>query len=257
MSFPIYAANKILADLEIKTPKDLELLEEIAYMRGVLVKEEPLASSEARLTVYRNSAYITVSSNIQNLQRKRFSIAHELGHFEIHRSNSALLICVDKDIHDLTEKKLEKEANEFASALLLPEQFFKPLCDQEDPSLESIGRLAKTFNTSLITTSRRYVELSHEQIAVVYSENKHIKWVQQSPELKEQNLFISSGRKLDSRSVAASSLSARKRVVASAWFDEGDFDRDAHIIEHSRYMPNYDAVLTLLWVDEEITEYED
>jgi Zn-dependent peptidase ImmA (M78 family) len=261
MSYPVYAAEKVLADLGINTVEDLRLLEEIAWMRGVLVKEAPLASAEARLTVCRNKAVITVSSNIQNPQRKRFGIAHELGHFEIHRLGSALSVCIREDIDDTavetTGKKLEQEANEFASAFLLPEQLFKPLCYQEDPSLECIGHLAELFNTSLTATGRRYVEFSDEPVALVYSENRHIKWVQQSAELKGIRVFINSRRKLDSTSVAAASSNGRKRVLASAWFDEGQFDRDAQIVEHSWHMPGYNAVLTLLWADEEITEDED
>lgn len=257
MSLPVYAANKILTELGINTPEDLQLLEEIAYTRGAFVKEEPLTSSEARLTVFGDKAYITVSSLLQNPQRKRFSIAHELGHFEIHRTKSALLICMDKDIHEITGKIFEKEANEFASALLLPEQLFKPMCDQEEPSLQWISELTRLFNTSLVATTRRYIEFSNEPVALVYSINKHISWVLQSRELKEQGLFINIGRKLDNRTVAASSSSRQKRIVADAWFDEGYFDRDATIIEHSQQMPTYNAVLTLLWVDDEIINDND
>src|SRR5260221_2196841 len=142
-------------------------------MRGALVKEAPLTGAEARLTVRGNKAIITVSSNIESSQRKRFSVAHELGHFELHRLTRALAICVSDDIEDggleTIVKKLEKEANEFASCFLLPEQLFGPLCNQEDPSLDSIGTLATLFNTSMVATGRRYIDFVDDPVALVYS----------------------------------------------------------------------------------------
>jgi Zn-dependent peptidase ImmA (M78 family) len=260
MSYPVYAANKVLNDLGINNLEDLQFLEEIVWMRGAVVKEGRLDSAEARLIVHPRRSIITVSSNIQNPQRKRFGIAHELGHFEIHRSESALSICIGEDIDDISEKvgrKLEQAANEFASALLLPDQFFSPLCDQEDPSIECVERLARLFHTSLTATARKYIELSENPVALVYSENNHIQWVRQSSELRANEVFISPRRRLDNRSVAASSSNGRKRVLANVWFDEGEFDHDAHIIEHSRQLPGYNAVLTLLWADEELVADDD
>lgn len=260
MSYPVYAAKKVLDDLGINTLEDLQLLEEIACMRGAIVKDAPLDSAEARLTVFGNRAIITLSSSVKNLHRRRFGIAHELGHFEMHRLNSALSICIGEDIDDVSEnagKKLEQEANEFASALILPDRFFSPLCNEEDPSLECIERLARRFNTSLTATARRYIEFSEEPVALVYSENGHIKWVRQGAELKESGVFISPRRMLDRGSVAASSSSGRRHVLASVWFDEGEFDRDARIMEYSRQLPSYNAVLTLLWADEDLIADED
>jgi hypothetical protein len=109
----------------------------------------------------------------------------------------------------------------------------------------------------MVATGRRYVEFSDEPVALVYSENQHIKWVQQSAELKEFRVFIADRRNLDRDTVAATSSSGRRRVSATSWFDEGKFDREARIVEHSRHMPKFNAVLTLLWVDEDIAEDED
>ncbi len=259
MGIASYTAKRVLEELGITSPNDLRLLEEIAWMRGALVNDGPLTGAEARLTVRRNKAIITISSNVHNPHRRRFSIAHELGHFELHRSSSALSMCLSEDIDDAlikVGKKLEQDANEFASALLLPEHFFQPLCNEEDPSIAIIENLADQFSTSLTATACRYIEFSEEPVAIVCSEENHIKWVFQSNELKEFGVFINSRRKLDIRSIAARS-SGRKRVAANAWFDEGEFDRDASIIEDSRQLPNYNAVITLLWVDESLTSDEE
>ena len=138
MTDPTRAAEKVLDSLPITTPADLRFLEDIVWERGALVQQMPFANAEARVTICRDKGIITISSTVSSSQRKRFSIAHELGHFELHRYRKALSVCLSEDINadeaQTAGKRLEQEANEFASALLLPERFFRPLCDLEEPS---------------------------------------------------------------------------------------------------------------------------
>lgn len=261
MNYPTFAAEKVLDELHITSSDDLLLLDEIAWARGALVREKRLSGAEARLTIYRDKAIITISSTVSNPQRKRFSIAHELGHLEIHRHRDLLSVCLSDDIAYNgvmdTGKKLEQEANEFASALLLPERLFKPLCDTENPSLNYIEELSQLFDTSLTATALRFVHYSYEPVALVYSEHQRIKWVKQSSELKEMGIFIHGRRKLHNTSMASRGINKQKYVLASIWFDEGRFDQSARLLEHSWQIPSQRAVLTLLWLDEQITDEED
>ena len=123
MAYPAAAAEKVIDQLGIKSPGDLQRLEDIAWIRGAEVEQAPLSSAEGRLIVYGESAMITISTTVSNPRRKRFSIAHELGHFEMHRHRSSLFLCSSEDIDEGDARdafnELEREANEFASALLL------------------------------------------------------------------------------------------------------------------------------------------
>ena len=247
----------MLNEVGIQTPNDLRYLEEIAWERRALVREKILSGAEARLTAYGDRAIITISSAVSNPRRKRFSIAHELGHLEMHRHLSSLSYCLSGDIRDdgvkKASKQLEHQANEFASALLLPERLFGPLCDEEDPSLDYIRDLADKFDTSLTATALRFIRFTVAPVALVYTEKGLIKWVGQSAELKEQQLFIDSRRRLHSTSMAARQSRRRQSVPAAIWFDNRKLDDNVQIMEHSWDMPNYDAVLTLLWLDEGIS----
>ena len=263
MSDPAYTAEKVLTSLHINSPQEFWLwsLEEIAWERHALVTEKLLSSAEARITIYRDKAVITVSTAISNPQRKRFSVAHELGHFEMHRYRSSLFLCSSEDINEGDVKdvvnQLEREANEFAAALLLPGRLFQPLCDEEDPSLCHIGELAHKFDTSLTATALRYIRFTEAPVALVYSKRGEIKWVRQSDELKALQLFIHNRRRLDDTSIASRGLPMQRHVPADIWFNEGQFDKSAQIMEHSRQMPNYDAVMTLLWLDRDIVDDDD
>ena len=261
MTYPTAAADKVLNQLGIKSPAALQRLEDIAWTRGAEVRYAPLSSAEGRLIVDRGKGIITISPTGSNWQRKRFSIAHELGHFEMHQHRNSLFLCSSEDINEGDVKdvvnRLEREANEFASALLLPERLFQPLCAEEDPSLDHIAELARQFDTSLTATALRYMHFTESPVAVTYAENGQIKWVGQSAELQEQQLFIHARRKLDSTSLASRGICRQQHVPADTWFDEGRFDKSAQVMEHSRQMPNYGAVLTLLWLDRDIVEDDD
>lgn len=271
MSLAVKSADHLIDRLGITNRSDLLLLEEIAWTRGILVKEGPLEGSEARLVIAKGRGVITISSSIQDLRRKRFSIAHELGHFELHRTRRGLSLCLSEDIREgvsrTTGQDLEQEANEFASALLLPYRFFAPLCKNQEPSLDYVAHLANDFSTSLTATALRYLNFCEEPVAIVYSHDNRIQWFQGSKDFEtireDLEFFIDVKSHLDYSSLAAKmfqgrTLSSKKsRVLASAWFTPGRYYQNATILEHSFLMPTYNATLTLLWIDEDIEDEDE
>lgn len=71
-------------------------------------------------------AYIMINDNITNTGRRHFTIAHELGHYFLcHELKNGQ--CFDADIleDDTAVDVIEREANYFASCLLMPESKIK------------------------------------------------------------------------------------------------------------------------------------
>lgn len=266
MPSPDFLAQRVLNRLRIRNASDLQRLEEIAWARGVLVTYKPLDGAEARIVVTGGRAVISISTKTAEPRRQRFSIAHELGHFEMHQKGGAFTICAGADLDTWDAKQAgksrEHEANEFAAALLLPRQFFEPQC-QEQPSLELIRALADQFAVSLTATARRFVHFSPEPCAIVFSRAGNIKWFHESQEFRDLGLFVDVKSRLDSSTMASfffrgEPVPARAvHVDAAAWLRPGGFRRDAVIREQSCAMPTYNAVLTLLWVDDDIEDEED
>lgn len=267
MISPAYAAERVLEELGVSDPSDLLLLPQIARARGARVKERVLQGAEARLTVLGKKGIITIPPGTVSFQRKRFSIAHELGHFEMHRDIGLVQSCEAKNINwefQNSNPDLEKQANEFASMLLLPGRFFAPLCKEADPSLDLIADLSERFQVSLTATAIRYLCFCDEPVALIFSENGRMKWFQGSgsfTELKEDlKLYIDLRARLDDSTYAArlshgnSAPKISKRVRASAWFSSGEYSQEAVIQEQSWSMPAFNAVLTLLWIDEDLDE---
>ena len=256
---PDFAAQNLLEVLNVKAPADLRDLEVLAYYRDALVRYARLDGAEARLSVAGRRAIITVSDEVQNFHRRRFSIAHELGHLEMHRYSSSISICTSQDLNqwDASAQNLEQEANAFAAAFLLPQSMFAPLCGLDDPSLDVVSQLANKFWTSLTATAIRYVRFCPEPVAIVYSQGGRIKWFVRSATFEELHVFIEKNVRLDPLSRAAHLREGKqthppKAVPVSAWLANGRHKDNAEIMEHSLFIEAYGAVLTLLWVNDDI-----
>lgn len=65
---------------------------------GVLILEGPLDSADARLIRRGAHGLIRVKQDIPESGRKRFAIAHELGHWLLHRNLSQVLACTSEDM---------------------------------------------------------------------------------------------------------------------------------------------------------------
>jgi len=119
-------AYRLLQELGIEKPP--VSVRKIAQQLRVRVVAESLDDPELSAALYRDEkqAVILVNAN-HSRTRQRFSIAHELGHFRLHRSP----IFVDKRVRinfrdsrsALGIQPEEIQANRFAAALLMPEQW--------------------------------------------------------------------------------------------------------------------------------------
>lgn len=246
-------ANTIIKNLRIRHPSEISI-KDIAMERGAYAYEQNISGAEAWLVKKGERAIITVSNKLSELGRKRFAIAHELGHFELH-NDSQLVICGEEDMCDWNRnKQQEVEANEFASSILMPEVIFARYMKKEVPNMDSVLELTGEFRTTMTATTLRYVQLSHEPCAVAISNNCVLKWYRKSDSF---DFHLKVGRKLSPDNYAfdfynGKDLPARPRKVpATAWI-AGEIDPDSEIVEHSVALKSYGIVLSLLWVDKEI-----
>ncbi len=246
-------AKAIIKTLQIRNPSEITV-KEIAAVRGAFVKERSLTGSEARLVRKGSIGIITINDMIPENSRRRFAIAHELGHFELHNS-SQLLVCNEEDMFIWNHRKnQEVEANEFAANLLMPKHLFLRFLQCKTPNIEHIREVANEFRTSLTATALRYVGLSSEPCAFVVSRDGAIEWYKKSSAF---DFHVNVGEKLSKDTYASDfydgiSMSGRpQKVHAEAWL-AGTFSEDSEIIEHSFALMKYNTVLSLLWIDDDI-----
>ncbi len=144
-------------------------VDNVAEYLGVKVAEEDLGEEcSGMLVQHRDFSVIGVNAN-HHEHRKRFTIAHEIGHYMLH-SRAAEEVYIDSPPHvgfraadpgSGTEQE-ENEANRFAAALLMPAwQVRAAVAEQRvDPAEEDeILDLARRFRVSPQAMTKRLIHL--------------------------------------------------------------------------------------------------
>lgn len=242
------AASKIIDKYGITSSEHIRL-RDIAFREGAFVIEEPVARATASLVKSKNGATIRISP-FDRPERKRFSIAHELGHLKLNHVEGKLQkACTERDMRSWYKKSIETEANYFASELILPTTLIGGMCDVEEVDFEPVKKIAKKFRASLTATAMKFVQLNSEKCAFIYSEAGKILWSCKSADWKP---FIQSGKILESGTEAYNFFKGNElyrepiEVEANSWFNS-DID-DEYIVEHSIGSHEFESVLTLLWI---------
>jgi hypothetical protein len=113
--------------------------------------------------------YCNIAGN-RNPARIRFTLSHELGHYFIDDHRQALE--AGQPPHPSlseyqSDNPVEREADHFASNLLMPSARFLRLARKSTPGAPAILALADTFGTSRTSTAIRYVQLDASICALV------------------------------------------------------------------------------------------
>jgi Zn-dependent peptidase ImmA (M78 family) len=248
---PSDIACRLTERLEIQGTPDLSL---IAQRIGLRIREVDAEGFDGTLVRALDGpkGIIAVKRSIRENTRKRFTIAHEIGHYLLPGHRVLENVCESAMVESWHKglARPEIEANEFAVELLLPARLVRDSLRLTDPSLHAIRRVANEYETSLSATTCRFVGLTDLPCAAVWSERKRTKWCRPSQGLPFY--FSTEGlpcegsfayRLFESKS-APDDLS---EVRPESWLDRRDAERVARLFEHSISLPNYEAVLTLLW----------
>jgi Zn-dependent peptidase ImmA (M78 family) len=209
---------------------------------------------------------IMLASN-QREGRRRFSLAHELGHFFIpsHAKQGPALKCADADLRARSNDsaRLEWEANDFASELLMPRRLFAEDVRHRPINFETVAHLSSDdmYRVSRTAAAWRLVQITRQPCAIVVTRDGAIEWVARSDSFRQW--IPERGQAIGKGSVAAainrgeSRSDAAERVDPHEWFDGTSFDGIA-VCESAHHVPSQDQIVSLIWVQEgERSELED
>jgi hypothetical protein len=203
---------------------------------------------------------VVINSAIRENSRRRFTLAHEIGHFLLPDQQELSSPCAKDAIESWDEQLVnpELEANRFAAELLIPSTSLAPFLRVE-PSFESVRQIAEQCETSLTASTFQLITLTSFRAAVVWSHRNRVRWYKSSGEFVR---WIRKGE-LSEATYAfdwfkkKTAVNGFQAVPASAWLFEKGLKEDAKVWEHSVGLPNYDAVLTLLVIREPIEEWDE
>ncbi|BBI34953.1 ImmA/IrrE family metallo-endopeptidase [Cohnella abietis] len=165
-------ANTVLEEFKITAPH--VPIREIAKDLGVHVIDEKFNDSDISGMLFRDENkklnVIGVNSS-HSPNRQRFTIAHELGHFLLHKGETnhfdragTFKVNYRNSVSSTATSKEEIEANTFAAAILMPEHFLVPIIEQRlsdgldiSDDSDEISEIASQFKVS---TQALYFRLS-------------------------------------------------------------------------------------------------
>jgi Zn-dependent peptidase ImmA (M78 family) len=243
-------------ELGITRPEEIDL-DTIAWTLGAAVKYRPLDNCEAMIVGSATKAIITVGTSATP-ERRRFSLAHEIGHWHHHRGK--ILFCGSEEIGNPAHRTLDPEyqADEFASDLVLPNYMFRPrITKMKRLALSTIREISEEFSTSLTATLLKLVEANRFPVLVVCHNKSKRRWFGRADMIPH---WWFPKADLDPESIAfemlfagaATELPRPTQIGADAWFEFRNAER-FEIQEQSFLLPN-DEVLTLLILPDEAME---
>lgn len=247
-------ARRLLDRYGIQKPEEI-VLEDIAWDLGIEITIGSLTGAEAHMVRVGDVGMITVSHQLQDCGAQRFAIAHELGHWQMHRSVSQLFFCTDSDMKEYRHSGQELEANTFASELLMPRSMIEPRTLAGEPSWRFIRDLSERFSVATIAAAVRYVDLAKQPVMAVFSDGRNVRWWREN-RAKMDGLWLESQQPLAQDSVAFHHVSTAEadhtlvQVPFEAWFPHCSHDEEEELYEFAVTVDDQGTILSLLWAPE-------
>jgi hypothetical protein len=125
-------------------------------------------------------------------ERQRFTIAHELGHFVLHRASQASFLCDKESVYAGIDglKQIEREADDFASNLLMPGDMLRDRITGKRIDFHLIGELAHEFGVSLESMSIRIIKYTEQRAMLVYWDHGFLKYQWPSGEARKTRVRL-------------------------------------------------------------------
>jgi Zn-dependent peptidase ImmA (M78 family) len=233
-------------------------LEKIIEAEDLSVFYDDYGSAFDGMIVFDSKFYIHVNTyrlNKPGSPRGRFTLAHELGHYFIdnHRyglQNGYLEPHPSKN-NGTNHLRIEREADYFASCLLMPEKRFSADCFKRKFNFSLIEELSIIYNVSLTACAIRFADIGNHPIMIVYSEDNQVKWKWNSNDFPYKYLANNNG-KVPGDSLAGEYFSTGKGVRKTEQLWAGDWfncynheDESRKIYEY--FIPHKNKGLSVIW----------
>lgn len=233
---------------QIFSPETVTNVYGICRNLGIEIVEAPI-KADAYLECESGNSYIILKESL-NDKRKKFTIAHELGHFYIPWHSELMFGCNIKEMdfkNDYAPR--EKEANLFAAELLMPTEEFKANFSGRI-NYATVSAMANLFDVSFQVALNRCIDLAHEDCVVVCSCERCIRWFKATEDFP---LFITR-KKVSQLSGAEELFDSQSFQIKTiqepgyVWFGNVE---DRTIYEESIAFPNYKEVISIIHLKDE------
>lgn len=129
----------------------------ISMFPDIKVEYLPMQQAQSGLLRYEDGIWNICINSLHNKKRQRFTLAHELGHYILHKEKNSEFrdtVLFRNEVLD----SMEYNANEFAGELLMPENTLRTYINN---GTRNIGELADVFGVSASAMKYRIVSLGY------------------------------------------------------------------------------------------------
>ena len=212
---------------------------------------------------------IRYAQHIQNEGFIRFTVAHELGHYFL-PGHPEKLFPNGNGLHQsrsgfISHDPLERQADSFASALLMPDILFRKAVDGAGSGFAAIEKLATGCKTSITSTAIRYTQFTDEAVAVIVSSGRQIEYCFMSDRIRDLRGItwikkgdrLPSGTTLDFNGDLSNIEEARREEGTCSLDDWFDGAPQVEVNEDVVGLGSYGKTLTVLFTDEDLEDDEE
>lgn len=177
---------------------------------------------------------IIYNDSIQSLGRINYTLAHEFGHYLLHRFEFPDGIqCGEDDFvrWDSAYGQIEHQANVFASNLLMPlDDYRKQIVPSSKIDLEMIGTCAERYGVSFMAASLRWIDYTERNALIVVSRDGFILWARSSKNAFRDGKYFKTSTgppipipcgSLANDAHNKSNQAKRVAIDPDVWFDDG------------------------------------
>ena len=210
------------------------------------------------MTIYEKyKFYVHINTdrhNHKDSSRARFTIAHELGHYFIENHRIGLVKGYLKPHQSKNNEnsysKIEREADYFASCLLMPEERIKKDVFRKKFDYSLIEYISKEYNVSKTAAAIRLADIGNHPIKIVFSKDNRIKWVWESEDFPYK--YLLNGYNVPENTVMGEYFTLNRHpneteeVWAIDWFNYvKDYHTSRKFKEHCIVYKN--SALSIIW----------
>jgi hypothetical protein len=195
---------------------------------------------------------IAYNSSIRSRGRINWTLAHELGHYLVHRKlRPDGISCSEDDVlrgGGPTGRDIEREADDFAACLLMPfDDYRRQLAARDAPDIKVLSACADRYGVSFVAAALRWLDYTEKRALLVASREGFVLWAKSSDPAFKTGAYLATKR--NTVEVPAASVAARRNefsdprlpntLAAGAWLPE-------EVTEMTIFSDQYDMTLSIL-----------
>lgn len=209
---------------------------------------------------------IFYNNQMRSTGRVNFTLAHEFGHYLLHRlAYPDGIRCGEQDFvqWDSEYGQVEHQANVFAANLLMPLDDFRRLIQPDAVvDLDVISDCAERYRVSLIATVLRWLSYTEKRAVLVVSRDGFILWARSSAKALRTGAFFRTSlgpiavpvASLAAQGLTAQGLTAERQTARQ---HDGGIWLPEPVLEMTVLSEQYDFAISLLLLRNDPPPFED